>query len=315
MHAACTGRPQALHNLRSALAAQRGGTPDAILPPPLQRAVLRGEAVAGALQLLLQVFDAERFDDDCADIALEQVRLLLGAGVCSPASFMGKSYVHLVCLACLASPACMLCTDTCVHAQPILCLQDLCAKYDAARASLEQLQARSRVHCCLPLLLARQSLPRLQSQPASQITTFSLQAAAGQTLDSIRQQLAAAGHGAAVLRRVKLAEYRGEKLLEASAVLYAQDAVRSWGCRCAGLSACMRAMGACMPVAAAHMTHARRLAVCRRCQPQCGATWKHSQPHPAAQLCWSRRQPPLPSTACRGWPPHWRYAQPFVELL
>lgn len=44
----------------------------------------------------------------------------------------------------------------------------------------------------------------------------STQVAAGQTLDSIRQQLAAAGHGAAVLRRVKLAEYRREQLLEVS---------------------------------------------------------------------------------------------------
>lgn len=34
--------------------AQRGSA-DAVLPPPMQRAVLRGEAVAGTLRLLLQV--------------------------------------------------------------------------------------------------------------------------------------------------------------------------------------------------------------------------------------------------------------------
>ncbi len=46
---------QALHDLRCAVLAQRGSFPEAVLPPPLQRALLRGEAVAGALRLLLQV--------------------------------------------------------------------------------------------------------------------------------------------------------------------------------------------------------------------------------------------------------------------
>lgn len=62
---------QALHGLRSALLAGRGGG-DAALPPPVQRALLRAEAVAGALQTLMQVFSADSFSDGSADIALEQ---------------------------------------------------------------------------------------------------------------------------------------------------------------------------------------------------------------------------------------------------
>ncbi|PRW57902.1 DNA mismatch repair Msh6 isoform X2 [Chlorella sorokiniana] len=136
---------QALHDLRCALLSQLGGgSSEAVLPPPLQRAVLRGEAVAGALRLLLQVFDVERFDDGCADIALES---------------------------------------------------GLFGEYDAARASLEQLQA--------------------SAEAGAELSS----GAAAQTLDSIRQQLAAAGHGAAVLRRVKLTEYRGEQLLEVPAAV------------------------------------------------------------------------------------------------
>jgi hypothetical protein len=80
------------------------GSPTAMLPPPIQRAVQRGESVAGALHQLcqvcrapggvsaewflagllsslstlcrlcpLQVFTAQRFDDAQADIALEPV--------------------------------------------------------------------------------------------------------------------------------------------------------------------------------------------------------------------------------------------------
>lgn len=40
------------------------------------------------------------------------------------------------------------------------------------------------------------------------------QAASGEALEGIRSGLAAAGHGAAVLKRVKLVGYRGEQLLE-----------------------------------------------------------------------------------------------------
>ena len=41
-----------------------------------------------------------------------------------------------------------------------------------------------------------------------------LQAQAGATLQEVRSALAARGHGEAALRRVKLADYRGEQLLE-----------------------------------------------------------------------------------------------------
>lgn len=61
---------QALHGLHCAVTAARGS--QAPLPPPLQRAVMAGDEAAGSLQRLLQVFDAERFDDAAADIALEQ---------------------------------------------------------------------------------------------------------------------------------------------------------------------------------------------------------------------------------------------------
>lgn len=67
---------EALHGLHTALLAGRGASGPggaAVLPPPVQRAVQRGEAVAEALQLLAQVFDAERFNDGAADIALEPV--------------------------------------------------------------------------------------------------------------------------------------------------------------------------------------------------------------------------------------------------
>lgn len=51
---------EALHTLRGALLAERsparhGGREGALLPPPIQRAVMRGEAVAQALQHLCQV--------------------------------------------------------------------------------------------------------------------------------------------------------------------------------------------------------------------------------------------------------------------
>ncbi|KAL4436867.1 hypothetical protein ABPG75_004006 [Micractinium tetrahymenae] len=117
---------QALHGLRCAMTAARGS--QAPLPPPLQRASMAGEEVAGALQQLSQVFDAERFNDAAADIGLEQ---------------------------------------------------GLCAEYDAARASQEQLQAQ----------------------------------VAG-AVESIRQGLAGRGHGAAALKRVKLVDFRGQQLLE-----------------------------------------------------------------------------------------------------
>lgn len=228
--------------MRCALVAQRDGAQlgieGAILPPPLQRAVLRGEAVAAALQLLLQVFDAERFDDGCADIALERVRVCraLAAGVLYfwlSAFFKGNSYVHLVCLAWVASPPCMLCSC----ATHLLAAGPVCRVRRSAR--ITGAAAGKVTSVLVSAAFARPSRTSLLSpQPGHMMSlscpvhltyatiAFSSQAAAAQTLDSIRQKLAAAGHGATVLRRVKLAEYRGEQLLEASAALVVQDALR-----------------------------------------------------------------------------------------
>lgn len=47
---------QAFHGLQQSLAAERGSVGGALLlPPPLQRAVMRGEEVAGTLATLSQV--------------------------------------------------------------------------------------------------------------------------------------------------------------------------------------------------------------------------------------------------------------------
>ncbi|KAL4430604.1 hypothetical protein ABPG77_005844 [Micractinium sp. CCAP 211/92] len=117
---------QALQGLRCTVTSARGR--QAPLPAPLQRAVMAGEEVAGALQHLSQVFDAERFNDATADVALEQ---------------------------------------------------GLCAAYDAARVQQEQLQAQ-----------------------------------AASAVENLRQGLAQRGHAAALLKRVKLVDFRGQQLLE-----------------------------------------------------------------------------------------------------
>ena len=52
------------------------------LPPPLQRAALRGEAVADTLQLMCQAFCPERFNDAAADMQLEPVSWRVGLGGC-----------------------------------------------------------------------------------------------------------------------------------------------------------------------------------------------------------------------------------------
>ncbi|KAI3425826.1 hypothetical protein D9Q98_007801 [Chlorella vulgaris] len=48
------------------------GPAELLLPPPLQRAVTQGELVAAALRQLCKAFDAGRFEDAAADIALEE---------------------------------------------------------------------------------------------------------------------------------------------------------------------------------------------------------------------------------------------------
>jgi hypothetical protein len=44
-----------------------------------------------------------------------------------------------------------------------------------------------------------------------------LQAAAGRAVEAFREVLAQRGHGAAVLKKVRLVDYRGERLLEVRA--------------------------------------------------------------------------------------------------
>ncbi|KAL4858267.1 DNA mismatch repair protein Msh6 [Chlorella vulgaris] len=71
-----------LHTLHCTVTAQgrrrdsRGscgsGPAELLLPPPLQRAVTQGEVVAAALRQLCKAFDAGRFEDAAADIALEE---------------------------------------------------------------------------------------------------------------------------------------------------------------------------------------------------------------------------------------------------
>jgi hypothetical protein len=81
----------ALHTLHCTVTAQgrwrdsRGscgsGPAELLLPPPLQRAVTQGELVAAALRQLCKAFDAGRFEDAAADIALEEVGATAAADV------------------------------------------------------------------------------------------------------------------------------------------------------------------------------------------------------------------------------------------
>jgi hypothetical protein len=70
---------EALQGLDQALAAERGTSSGL---PPLAQALARGRGVATHLCSLMAVFDAQRFGDPEADIALDQVGWLEGdAGV------------------------------------------------------------------------------------------------------------------------------------------------------------------------------------------------------------------------------------------
>ncbi len=168
---------------------------------------------------LPQVFDAERFDDGCADIALEPVRNFWHGVLEATLDLHGNR-----CLRCLRLGMQVLHPDPlafCLHPCRVCALSTM--RHAHRWTSCRQVHSDAGEQ--LPHSSTSQHLPPFSAQafvvsayPANDCTGHApsdqVQAAAGQTLDGIRQQLAAAGHGATVLRRVKLVEYRGEQLLE-----------------------------------------------------------------------------------------------------
>ena len=123
----------------------------------------------------MQVFSADRFNDASADIALEPVS-------CGP-----EAGLLLTCSAALAQPLHRgaTCTvrpklpPTLPPACPWPLCQGLCAEYDASAAELARLQAE-----------------------------------VGAAVEGVREALRGRGHPEPALRKVKLAEYRGERLLQ-----------------------------------------------------------------------------------------------------
>lgn len=139
--------------------------------------------------LPLQVFDAGRFQDGSADIALEPVRAVPVACVASAVTAAARTAARpatACCSACMSqgglcppSPHIPGASFQPTPIQPRW--QGLCAEYDQALARLERLHA-----------------------------------AAGAAVEGLRQGLREAAHGTKTLARVKLVDWKGEQLLEVS---------------------------------------------------------------------------------------------------